>query len=117
MNKIDRLIIKAQPSQEPWQRLEQDNPYMEKTCAELLDMMGPDTPGECNAPPMRTREWEHFIYALVHFSSTGGLEEISYKALDRLPARETATDRPEDEPKADSKFMTAYERLYGSGGG
>lgn len=55
---------------------------MEKTCEELLDMMRPDTPEGYSAPPMRTREWERFIYALLHSSSTGGLKEISYSALD-----------------------------------
>ena len=115
MNRIDRLIIKAQPIREPWQRLEQDNPYMEKSCAELLDMMGPDTPGKCNAPLMRTREWEHFIYALIHFSSTGELEKISYSALDRLPAPVIKVDQPVKE--VSSKSMEAYERLYGNGDG
>lgn len=89
---------------------------MEKTCEELLNMMCPDTPGGYNAPPMRTREWERFIYALLHSSGTGELEEVSYSALDHLPP-EPMTDQAEKEQEADSKFMTAYERLYGNGGG
>ena len=117
MDKIDRLIMKAQPRWEPWQRLEQGNPYMEKTCEDLLNMMCPDTPGGYSAPPMRTREWERFIYALLHSSSTGGPEEISYSALDHLPPSEIKTDQPAEEPEADNKFMTAYERLYGKEGG
>ena len=86
MDKIDRLIMKAQPRWEPWQRLEQGNPYMEKTCEDLLNMMCPDTPG-------------------------------GYSALDHLPPSEIKTDQPAEEPEADNKFMTAYERLYGKEGG
>lgn len=117
VDKIDRLIMKAQPRREPWKRLEQDNPYMEKTCDELLNMMCPDKPEGYNASPERTREWEQFIYALIHSASTGGLEEISYSALDRLMAPELAADQEEKEPEADNTFMSAYERLYGNGGG
>lgn len=80
-------------------------------------MMCPDAPGGYNAPPMRTREWERFIYALLHSSGTGGLEEISYSALDHLPAPEIKADHLAEEPAQSNEFMTAYERLYGNGDG
>lgn len=75
MDRIDRLILKAQPKRELWERLKADNSYMEKTCDELLDMMCPDTPGGYCAPPMRTGEWNQFMYAMIHAESTNGLAE------------------------------------------
>lgn len=75
MNRIDRLILKAMPVQDRWQRLKQDNPYMGKTCDELLDMLCPVTSGGYTAPPMRTPEWNQFMYAMLHAEETGELEE------------------------------------------
>lgn len=62
MDRIDRLISRVKPKLRPWQRLEQDNPYLGKECDELLNLMDAD---DYQAPEMRTREWDKFVHALV----------------------------------------------------
>lgn len=75
MDRLDRLIRKARPPVDPWQRLEMNNPYMEKNSMQLLDMLCPETPGGYQAPEMRTLEWAKFMHALIHSVNAGGLTE------------------------------------------
>lgn len=75
MDRIDRLILKVQSSIEPGECLAVDNPYLSKTCDELLDMMCPETIGGYCAPPMGTPEWEKFMYAINHGESVNALTE------------------------------------------
>ena len=72
MDKIDRLIMRALPKVKIVERLKEDNPYMGKTCAELLELLSGDN---YQAPEMKTPEWEQFMYAIVHTSGEGGLTE------------------------------------------
>ena len=78
MEKIDRLLLRVKPKLKPWQRLETDNPYMDRNSGELLDMMSLDSQNQ--APEMRTTEWNKFIYALVHAAGIGGLGEQESEA-------------------------------------
>ena len=75
MDRIDRLIIKAKPKPNILDKLKQDNPYLGKSCDELLDMMCPETPGGYTAPDKSSREWLKFTYALLHSQSNNGLKE------------------------------------------
>lgn len=72
MDRLDRLLIKATPKTEPWMRLQQSNPYIGKTCDELLNYLSGDN---YRAPEMNTLEWGKFMYALIHSESVGGLLE------------------------------------------
>lgn len=64
--------MKAMSKADPWERIQQNNTYMGKTCDELLSYLSGDN--YC-APEMRTPEWNKFIFALVHAESVGGLTE------------------------------------------
>ena len=75
MDRIDRLLIKAAPRIATYQRLMKDNPYLDKPCEDLLDMMCPETPGGYTAPDMGTAEWGMFICEIMHSASTWGLIE------------------------------------------
>lgn len=79
MDRIDRLIAKVVPKPSPIERLKEDNPYIDKSCDELLDYMSSDN---YRAPPMRTPEWDKFIFALMHAESNGGLTEVGYSVAD-----------------------------------
>lgn len=75
MDRIDRLLKEVRSKLSYDDRLERDNPYMEKSFDELLDMMCPETPGGYCAPPRKTLEWNKFSYALMHVEGSGGLKE------------------------------------------
>lgn len=75
MDRIDRLLMKATSGLTTWQRLMKDNPYLDKSCEDLLDMMCPETPGGYMAPDKGSPEWEKFICAIMHCASTGSLIE------------------------------------------
>lgn len=68
MSKIDKLLEKARGKTNLFDRLEQDNPYIGKTFEELTDMLSGD---HYTAPPMRTREWDKFMYAMMHAVNCG----------------------------------------------
>ena len=72
MNKIDRLIEKAMGRT----RLEDDDPYLGKTDAELLDYLSGEN---YRAPAMHTLEWSKFMYALIHAPhEDNGIERGEY---------------------------------------
>lgn len=73
LDRIDRLLLRATPKPTPLQLLQQDNPYMGKSCEELLDYMSGD---DYRAPYIGAPGWNMFIYALVHSASTGGLSDV-----------------------------------------
>lgn len=62
MDRIDRLLMRAKPRIQPWQRLKQDNPYSKLYHDELLEYLDGEN---YRAPEMGTTEWNKFIYALV----------------------------------------------------
>lgn len=72
MDKINRLIMRALPRLNITKRLEEDNPYLGKSCSELLELLAGEN---YQAPEMKTPEWDQFMYAIVHASSEGGLTE------------------------------------------
>jgi len=72
MDKIDRLIMRALPNVKIVERLKEDNPYMGKNCAELLELLSGEN---YQAPEMKTQEWDKFMYAIIHSSGEGGLTE------------------------------------------
>ena len=72
MDKIDRLIMKALPKYNIVKQLEEDNPYFGKSCSELLELLVGEN---YQAPEMKTKEWDKFMYAIVHSSGKGGLTE------------------------------------------
>lgn len=72
MSKIDRLIEKAMGRTRLFDKLVDDNPYLGKTDAELLDYLSGENDRD---PDMHTTAWSKFIYALMHARSTGGLKE------------------------------------------
>lgn len=67
MNRIDRLLKKAKPKPSLVDRLKQNNPYMGKSCDELLDYMSEKN---YRAPEKGTKEWNQFIFALTQSYST-----------------------------------------------
>lgn len=75
MDRIDRLLMKAVPRLTTYQRLMNNNPYLDKSRDDLLDMMCPETPGGYTAPDKGTPEWEMFICAIMHSASMGSLIE------------------------------------------
>ena len=72
MDKIDRFIMRALPKVRIVERMRKDNPYLGKTCMELLELLSGEN---YQAPEMKTPEWDQFMYALVHSSGEGGLRE------------------------------------------
>ncbi len=72
MDKIDRLMRKVKPKPTICERLEKDNPYLGKTDAEILDYLSGDN---YHAPDMRTREWDKFMYALIHATHEDTMKE------------------------------------------
>lgn len=72
MDKIDRLIMKALPRYNIMKKMEDDNPYFGRSCAELLELLSGEN---YQAPEMKIQEWDKFMYAIVHSSGEGGLTE------------------------------------------
>lgn len=68
MNKVDSLIKKVVPKKSLQDELSVNNPYIGKSCDELLDYMSGDN---YRAPPMRTWEWTQFMFAMMHASGAG----------------------------------------------
>lgn len=64
MDRIDRLLRKVKP-ENSCKFLSVDNPYMSMNWEQLIDMLCPDTPGGYQAPEMRTKAWDKFMYALI----------------------------------------------------
>lgn len=70
MDRIDRLLMRVTTGFTKYQALMKDNPYLEKSYEELLDMMNPETADGYTAPDKGNREWEKFICAIMHNAGT-----------------------------------------------
>lgn len=65
MNRIDRLIMRAQPKPTIQNKLEENNPYIGSSFNELLDYLCPDSKGECRTPERHTDDWHKYMWALM----------------------------------------------------